>query len=171
MRRATRPANGMRPPSPSPPNRAPYARTGVSVDDLIDFTPELHQKALDLVKNYKLGPMFTPPVVSQRPGILATLSLGPGNGGTNWPGGSFNPENHTAYIYACDSCIQDMGWCRRRRALRHALCRGHGWAEGRDGLCRGRPGRCGFRARRATPAPPPANDADDFGLYHQTACR
>ena len=45
---------------------AAYARTGVMPEDLIDFTPELHQKALELVKNYKIGPIYTPPVLSQQ---------------------------------------------------------------------------------------------------------
>ena len=31
--------------------------------------------------------------------------LGPASGGTNWPGGSFNPENHTVYVYGCNSCL------------------------------------------------------------------
>jgi quinoprotein glucose dehydrogenase len=37
------------------------------------------------------------------------LALGPANGGTNWPGGSFNPENHTAYLYACNACLSAYG--------------------------------------------------------------
>src|ERR1700685_1074332 len=92
VEKGTAPGEWYAPTQPIPTKPRAYALTGLSVDDLIDFTPELHQRALDLVKNYKLGPMFTPPVVSQRPGILATLSLGPGNGGTNWPGGSLNSE-------------------------------------------------------------------------------
>jgi len=95
---------------PIPSKPAPYARTGVASDDLIDFTPQLHQKALALVKNYKIGPIYTPPVVSKaEPGPVATLGLGPANGGTNWPGGSFNPETHTVYTYACNSCLLTMG--------------------------------------------------------------
>jgi quinoprotein glucose dehydrogenase len=35
--------------------------------------------------------------------------LGPANGGTNWPGGSFNPENHTVYVYACNACLEPLG--------------------------------------------------------------
>ena len=47
---------------PFPTKPAPYARQFVtSYDDLIDFTPELHAEALDMIKKYyKLGPMFTP---------------------------------------------------------------------------------------------------------------
>src|SRR5207248_10775366 len=48
-------------------------RQGVQVDDLIDFTPELRAEAVKLVAKYKLGPIFTPPVVSQIEGPLATL--------------------------------------------------------------------------------------------------
>jgi len=97
------------PTQPIPSKPAAYARTGVSESDLVDFTPDLHQKALALAKNYKIGPIYTPPVVSKAGGPLATLGLGPANGGTNWPGGSFNPQNHTVYTYACNSCLLPMG--------------------------------------------------------------
>ena len=35
------------------------------MDDLIDFTPELREEAMKLVSKYRMGPMFTPPVVSK----------------------------------------------------------------------------------------------------------
>jgi quinoprotein glucose dehydrogenase len=97
------------PTQPIPTRPAPYARTGVSIDDLIDFTPEMRKQAIDLVKDYRIGPIYTPPVLSQRSGKLGTMMLGPANGGTNWPGGSFNPETHTVYVYACNSCLETVG--------------------------------------------------------------
>ncbi len=97
------------PTQPIPSRPAAYARTGVTADDLIDFTPAMHSRALELVKNYQLGPIYTPPVLSQRPGPLATLMLGPADGGTNWPGGSFNPETHTAFLFGCNSCLVPIG--------------------------------------------------------------
>jgi quinoprotein glucose dehydrogenase len=97
------------PTQPIPTKPAAYARTGVTPDVLIDFTPEMHRRALELVKHYQLGPIYTPPVVSERPGPLQTLLLGPADGGTNWPGGSFNPETHTVYVYACNSCLMPIG--------------------------------------------------------------
>jgi quinoprotein glucose dehydrogenase len=97
------------PTQPIPSRPAAYARTGVTADELIDFTPAMHQQALDLVKDYKLGPIYTPPVLSKNPGLVGTLMLGPADGGTNWPGGSFNPETHTAFIYACNSCLISIG--------------------------------------------------------------
>ncbi len=96
------------PTQPIPSKPAAYARNGVSTDDLIDFTPELRAKALALVKNYRIGPVYTPPVMSTLPGPLGVLNFS-ASGGTNWPGGSFDPETHMAYLYACNSCLGATG--------------------------------------------------------------
>ena len=71
---------------------APFERQGVSPDDLIDFTPALKAEGLKLASRFKLGPLFTPPVVSKWEGPLATLMLPNVTGGANWQGGSFDPE-------------------------------------------------------------------------------
>src|SRR5207237_3769326 len=85
------------PTQPFPTRPPAYDRQGVSADDLIDFTPELRAEALKVVERYKIGPIFTPPVVSKLPGPLATLTSG---FATNWPGGSYDPETHIAYLYS-----------------------------------------------------------------------
>jgi quinoprotein glucose dehydrogenase len=83
------------------PSRPPaYDRQGVSVDDLIDFTPELRAEAVKLVERYRIGPLFTPPVVSRAEGPLATLALPSATGGANWPGGSYDPETHILYVFS-----------------------------------------------------------------------
>jgi len=65
------------------------ARHGVTVDDLIDFTPELRAEALKVVSKYKMGRIFSPPVVSKLEGPLGML-VSPANlGGSNWPGGAY----------------------------------------------------------------------------------
>ena len=79
---------------------APFDRQGVSLDDLIDYTPELKAEAVRLVSKYKIGPIFTPPVVSKWDGPLGTLILPSTNGGANWMGGSFDPETKMFYIYS-----------------------------------------------------------------------
>jgi quinoprotein glucose dehydrogenase len=86
------------PTQPFPAKPPAYERTGVSVDDLIDFTPELRAEAVRQASKYKMGPMFTPPVVSKIDGPLATLSRA--QAGTNWAGGSFDPETHVAYVFS-----------------------------------------------------------------------
>ena len=77
-----------------------YDRQGVSAADLIDFTPALHEQALKVAATYKMGPMFTPPVVSNREGPLGTLVLPSATGGSNWAGGSYDPETHTVYLFS-----------------------------------------------------------------------
>jgi quinoprotein glucose dehydrogenase len=76
-----------------------YERQGVSVDDLIDFTPELRAEAVKLVSRFRIGPIFTPIVVSKWPGPLATLMLPDATGGANWQGGSYDPETGVFYIF------------------------------------------------------------------------
>jgi len=88
------------PTQPVPTRPPAYDRQGVSPDDLIDFTPALHDEALKLVAKYTVGPIFTPPSVSRLEGPLGTLVLPSATGGTNWAGGSFDPETHTAYLYS-----------------------------------------------------------------------
>jgi quinoprotein glucose dehydrogenase len=77
-----------------------FDRQGVSIDDLIDFTPELRAEAVKLVSRYKIGPIFTPPVASKWEGPLATLVLPSATGGANWQGGSFDPETKIFYIFS-----------------------------------------------------------------------
>jgi quinoprotein glucose dehydrogenase len=97
------------PTQPIPSKPRAYSRNGVFAEDLIDFTPALHDAALTLVAKYKLGPVFTPPVMSKVGGPLATLTMGTASGGTNWPGASYDPETHTVYAYACNACVTPIG--------------------------------------------------------------
>ena len=77
----------------------PFDRQGVAIDDLIDFTPALREEAVKLASRYKLGPIFTPPVVSKFDGPLATLMLPSATGGANWQGGAFDPETKMFYVF------------------------------------------------------------------------
>ena len=105
------------PTQPVPTKPIAYARNGVSVDDLIDFTPKLRDEALTQIAKYKIGPVFTPPVESKADGPLATLTLGTASGGTNWPGGSYDPETHTVYVYACNACVTPIGLVQAPKEL------------------------------------------------------
>jgi quinoprotein glucose dehydrogenase len=96
------------PTQPFPTKPPAYDNQGTSEDLLINFTPELHAEALKLVSQYKMGPMFTPPVVSKTGGPLATLVAPGAQGGTNWPGGSLDPETNIAYIFS-ESVIAALG--------------------------------------------------------------
>ena len=97
------------PTQPFPTKPPAYARQAITVDELIDFTPELRAKALETVKMYRMGPMFLPPVVSKVGGPLAALTIGTLGGGTNWPGASYDPETHTVYAQAANAGVSPLG--------------------------------------------------------------
>jgi quinoprotein glucose dehydrogenase len=87
------------PTQPMPTKPPAYGRTDTSVDELIDFTPELRAEAIKVASRYKLGPIFTPPVASKLEGPLATLVAGCCQGGTGWSGGSYDPRTHMVYVF------------------------------------------------------------------------
>jgi quinoprotein glucose dehydrogenase len=61
-------------------------------DDLIDFTPELRQMAIDIVEDYDYGPLYTPPSEKGTlvmPGII---------GGGSWAGAALDPDRGIIYI-------------------------------------------------------------------------
>src|SRR5712691_4910247 len=88
------------PTQPFPTRPPAYARQAVTVDELIDYTPELRAEAEKLISRYRIGPIFTPPSVSTWPGPLATLLPATAGGGSNWEGGSFDPETKIAYLHS-----------------------------------------------------------------------
>ena len=83
-----------------------FDRQGVALDDLIDFTPELHAEAVSSPRATSSGPIFTPPVVSEWEGPLATLMLPTLTGGANWQGGSLDPETNIMYVFSNTSIGQ-----------------------------------------------------------------
>ena len=85
---------------PFPTKPPAYDRQGVDLDDLVDFTPEIRRRAEEIAARHRLGPIFTPPVVSDSGGPYGTLMLPSQTGGTNWPGGSIDPETGIAYLYS-----------------------------------------------------------------------
>jgi quinoprotein glucose dehydrogenase len=98
VEQSTVPGEKTSPTQPFPSKPPAYDLQGFLPDDVIDFTPELRAEAMKIVSKYKLGPIFTPAVVSQPEGPYATLSLATAGGGTNWAGGSYDPETHIAYV-------------------------------------------------------------------------
>jgi quinoprotein glucose dehydrogenase len=90
------------PTQPFPTKPKPYDHQGVTEDGLIDFTPALNAEARQLAAKYKLGPIFTPTVMSKAEGPLGSFRS---SGGTNWPGASFDPETHILYVPSYTSLV------------------------------------------------------------------
>ncbi len=98
------------PTQPIPLRPKPYARNAFRPEDLIDFTPELHAKAVALIKqHFKTGPLFSPAIVSKAGDPVGLLAYWNGIGGTNWTGGGYDPETHTIFLPAVNSGLSSRG--------------------------------------------------------------
>lgn len=79
---------------------AAFEKQGLNEDDLIDFTPELRQQALEIARQYRMGDIFTPPSLAEGlDGKKGTFVVPGANGGANIPGGSsIDPETGMLYV-------------------------------------------------------------------------
>ena len=122
---------------PFPTKPPAFDRQGVTVDDLIDFTPELRAEATALLKHYRVGPLFTPPSVrgSGPDGHRGTIQLPGSVGGADWQSGAFDPDTGILYVQSItgpftadivkpDSSASDLSYVSGTRA----------WTAGPQGL-------------------------------------
>jgi quinoprotein glucose dehydrogenase len=135
---------------PMPTKPPAYGRNGFSMNDIIDFTPALKAEGEKVAANYRIGPIFTPPVESKLPAPIGTLAIGLSIGGTNWAGGSYDPETHIFYVFSQglvgvlglvrpNPGQSDMDWIMGRARPAGAAAPGRGGAAAGGG--RGGPGR------------------------------
>ena len=82
------PGENLSPTQPFPTRPAPYEMQGLPVDDLIDYTPELRAEALEIVSNYKIGPLFNAPIQMGHPSGLRSF--------VSCPSGAVNIPNPTS---------------------------------------------------------------------------
>ncbi len=99
-----------------------YGHQGIEIDDLIDFTPELRAEAERVVAKHRIGPIYTPAVPFDPNGPISTLMV---MGGSNWPGGAYDPESHIVYVTASVG-VNSMTICRYAEgsAMPHGICLG-----------------------------------------------
>ena len=97
---STTPGEVTSPTQPFPTKPPAFDRQGATVENLIDFTPELREEALEIVERYTIGPMFTPPTVrgSGPNDNQGTIQLPGSQGGADIQGASFDPETNILYI-------------------------------------------------------------------------
>jgi len=78
---------------------APFERQGFTVDDLIDFSPEIRAEAMEIAANYRMGPLYTPPSLIDDPdGTKGTLVLPGWGGGASWPGAGVDVEAGILFV-------------------------------------------------------------------------
>lgn len=80
------------PTQPMPTNPAPFTRQTITENDLIDFTPDLNRRAREIFKQFRSGPIFTPP------SMQGTITIPGAIGGSGWGSTTYDPESHTLYV-------------------------------------------------------------------------
>ncbi len=83
---------------PFPTKPPPFEYQGVSIDDLVDFTPELRAMAVEAVQEFTLGPIFTPPLQTVEGVTQGTIQRPAIDGGANWGGAGVDPETGILYV-------------------------------------------------------------------------
>ena len=86
------------PTQPFPTRPPAYDQQGVTIDDLIDFTPELRAQAIKILSQYRYGPLFTPPSKADANATRGTVQMPGAIGGSNWTGAAADPETGILYV-------------------------------------------------------------------------
>ena len=93
------------PTQPFPTKPAPFEYQGVTIDDLVDFTPEIRQMAIEVVKPFRLGPLFTPTSRPVEGGWQGTLMRPPDGGAATWAGAAVDPETGVLYVPSRNNAV------------------------------------------------------------------
>ncbi len=80
------------PTQPFPTWPLPFDRQGLGPDDIVDFTPEIRERTLEMLRRYDYGPLFTPP------SVRGTIAVPGFSGGGDWSGAALNPATGVLYI-------------------------------------------------------------------------
>ena len=91
------------PTQPFPTKPPPFEYQGISIDDLVDFTPEIRAMAVEAVRNFRLGPLFTPPMLTVEGGLQGTIQRPHIAGGASWGGAAADPETGLIYVPSVNS--------------------------------------------------------------------
>jgi quinoprotein glucose dehydrogenase len=89
---STVPGERTSPTQPFPTRPAPFERQGVTIDDLIDYTPELRSAAEAILTGVDYGGLYHPP------SLRGTINLPGWFGGANWQGAALDPETGMMYV-------------------------------------------------------------------------
>ena len=98
------PGERLSPTQPMPTRPAAFEMQGLTEDDLIDFTPELRAEALEIVKNYRIGPLFNPPIQRGHPSGLRSFVNCPSGASNIFGPTSADPETGILYVSTRRDC-------------------------------------------------------------------
>ena len=86
------------PTQPFPTKPAPFEYQGVTIDDLVDFTPEIRRMAEEVVSQFRIGPLYTPPSLFVEGGNQGTLARPNASGAATWAGAAVDPQTGMLYV-------------------------------------------------------------------------
>lgn len=105
---------------PFPSKPPAFDRQGLTLKDVVDFTPEVRRRAVEALKGYRLGAMYQPPSLAEAPdGTRGTILLPGVQGGAQWEHGAADPETGMMYVSSATqpslvalekSTDSDMDW-------------------------------------------------------------
>ncbi|MBF8288296.1 MAG: hypothetical protein HW381_1404, partial [Candidatus Rokubacteria bacterium] len=98
------PGEKLSPTQPFPTKPAAFEIQELSEDNLIDFTPALRQEALKIIKNYKVGPLFNPPIQVGHPSGLRSFVSCPSGASNIYSPTVADPESGIVYVGTERSC-------------------------------------------------------------------
>jgi quinoprotein glucose dehydrogenase len=104
------PGEHLAPTQPFPTRPAPYDLQGLTEDDLIDFSPELRQKAIAALADFQIGPLFLPPLhrdndIGKRGSFWCPADVG----GTNIDGTpGLDPVSGVIYVPSQKGCASHI---------------------------------------------------------------
>ena len=98
------PGEMLAPTQPFPTRPAAFEMQGLTEDDLIDFTPELRREALEIVQNYRIGPLFNPPIEVGHPSGLRSFVSCPSGASNIFGPPSADPETGILYVSTLRGC-------------------------------------------------------------------
>jgi glucose dehydrogenase len=100
------PGETLSPTQPFPTKPEPFELQGISINDLVDFTPELRRLAIEAVSEFEIGPLFNPPLhYDNALGKTAALWCPGGGGGANINGpAAADPELGILYVTSSTGC-------------------------------------------------------------------
>src|SRR5207247_4222085 len=105
------------PTQPFPTKPPAFTPQGVTLEDANDLTPEIKALALEQMKKFRVGPIFTPP------SLRGTLMRPSNTGRANWGGAAFDPETGLLYVKTSNYVYINQ------------VCKNHGSDPRIDGAC------------------------------------
>ncbi len=98
------PGERLSPTQPFPTRPVAFEIQELNEETLIDFTPELRAEAIEILENYRSGPLFNPPIQVGHPSGLRSFVSCPSGASNIYGPTSADPETGVLYVSTQRAC-------------------------------------------------------------------